>query len=165
LVISKKTGELVVGTHGRGVWILDISVVDHVARFGVPKDFALLDILPFDRLPVQKAGPINPAKDFIGENPTPGAVIRVYIPNGDGLVGVPSVKIVDGSGKTVANLQGTKEKGFQQFFWPVPESIAEIGGGMALSEPVKKQLETSYRIKAELDGKVIEKTFIIRERP
>jgi len=165
LVISRKTGELVVGTHGRGVWILDISVVDHVARFGVPKDFALLDILPFDRLPVQKAGPINPAKDFIGENPTPGAVIRVYIPNGDGLVGVPSVKIVDGSGKTVANLQGTKEKGFQQFFWPVPESIAEIGGGMALSEPVKKQLETSYRIKAELDGKVIEKTFIIRERP
>ena len=170
LVISRKTGELVVGTHGRGVWILDTSLVDHVARFGVPKGFSLLDIAPFERLPAQKAVTINPAKDFIGENPKSGAVISLFVPNGDHLVGVPLVKIVDPSGKTVVTLSGKKQNGFQQFFWPLPlnesnSSPKSEGTAIAPGEQVKKQKETSYRIKAELDGKVIEKTFIVKERP
>ena len=196
LVVSRKTGELVVATHGRGIWVLDPSFVVHVARFGFPKGFTLLDIPPFERLSPQKMVTIDRSKDFIGQNPLPGAVIGVYIPGGtepgtgaplgQEKAKVPRIKILDPSGKTVATIQESKGPGFQQYSWAVPSLGKPVAGagesgpanapgpakplvtganGVASPDGAKKQKETIFRIIAELDGKVVEKPLIVREKP
>ena len=164
LVVSKKTGELVVGTHGRGVWILDLSFVTHVQKFGLPKAFSLLNILDFDRGPLQRPTKIRPGLDFIGTNPKAGVELGIYVPKG--AKGLPQITIVDPTGKTVTTLMGGKTEGFQSIYWVVPNpGLMPVDPQAKTAENSKKGRETVYRVTAELDGQRIEKSLLVRENP
>ncbi len=164
LAASRKTDELVVGTHGRGVWILDLSVAIYVQKFGIPKKFSLLDISDFERLPLQRVTKIRPGLDFIGTNPKPGVELGFYVPRG--AKGNPQINIVDSAGKVVASLKGRNNEGFQSIYWDVPIPVPLAVDPVAKTpENGKKARDLVYRVSAELDGQKIEKSFLCREKP
>ncbi len=164
LAVSQKTKELAVGSHGRGVWILDLSFATHIQKFGVPKEFTLLEISDLDRLPMQKVTKVRPGLDFIGTNPNPGVALGLYVPKG--AKGIPQITVLDSTEKAVTTILGNKTEGFQSIYWVVPNlAPLAVDPNAKSGENSRVSREKTFRVRAELDGQRIEKSFLVREKP
>jgi len=124
--------EIVVATHGRGIWILDVAalrqITPTVARMTTPK---LLNPSPVIRWQIQPGtvGPFSVSqRRFIGQNPPFGATIDYILPE---RIAKASLKIVDISGRTVAELKPQTTAGLHRLFWnlqvPPPKKGEEAG--------------------------------------
>src|SRR5882762_2743527 len=133
IVVHSRDNDLVVGTHGRGIYILDdISALQQLSSNVLDDDAHLFDVRPGTiwlndpRLSRSLGG----AKLFRGANPTPGTAISYYlkaVPSGD-----VKITISDYTGKVVRNITGTKEAGLNRIQWnlrgdPPPRPVG--GGG------------------------------------
>ncbi len=106
LVVQKNFNDLVVGTYGRGFWILDdVTPLQQWTREIADADVHLFDPRHAYRLR-NVASRINvPSDQCLGENPPYGASINYYlkaIPAGD-----VTVTIEDEAGRMVRTLSGT----------------------------------------------------------
>jgi photosystem II stability/assembly factor-like uncharacterized protein len=116
LTVQEHFNDLVVGTHGRGFWILDditplqqleSNVLNSDAYLFAPRPaFRFRDITdPFD----QNEDPTA------GKNPTYGASINYYLkaaPRGD-----VSIQILDAKGQIIRYLQGSGLPGINRIWW------------------------------------------------
>ncbi len=112
LQIQSGMNDLVVATHGRGVWILD-DVQPIQAFSGIAKPAVAL-FAPPDAYRMWQASPVNsftdqtlPDSDFVGQNRAP-ALFSYYLPRAARRV---EIDIVDGSGRIVKHLAGKKVTG------------------------------------------------------
>ena len=155
--------EIVVGTHGRSIWALDVSalrqITPAVVKANAPK---LLGPSAAVRWQVQPggAGPfMESMRRFIGTNPVRGATIDYILPKKTNRV---ALKIVDVSGKTVAELKPSGEAGLNRVVWnlqtvniPRPKNVSE---GELLANPFGQALFGSsigtgtYRVVFSVDG-------------
>ncbi|MFN2532230.1 MAG: WD40/YVTN/BNR-like repeat-containing protein [Pyrinomonadaceae bacterium] len=137
IVVHPRDNDLVVGTHGRGIYILDD--IGPLQQFATSKvldaEAFLFDVRPGTiwmndpRLGRSQGG----AKLFRGSNPQPGTAVSYYLksaPTGD-----VKITIVDYTGKVVRNIVGTKEQGINRIQWnlrgdPLPRPAGGgFGGG------------------------------------
>ena len=111
---SRRAGELVAGTHGRGVWILDVSPLRRLEPKALEADAHLFRPGPA----VLRAGEIRPRlygqKRFVGENRPPGAVL--YYRLGGNTEGV-SLRVDGPDGKPVRRLKASSKGGVHRVFW------------------------------------------------
>jgi hypothetical protein len=116
IVIQEHFNDLVVGTYGRGFWILDDmtpirdltpEVLDSEAHLFAPRPAYRFRYV---RPPMSVRGdPVT------GQNPPYGADINYYlksVPTGD-----VKITILDGVGETVRALDGTKKPGINRIWW------------------------------------------------
>ena len=118
IIVHSRDNDLVVGTHGRGIYILDdISALQQLSTKALDVDAQLFDVRPGTiwlndpRLSRSAGG----AKLFRGANPSPGTAISYYlkaVPSGD-----VKITISDYTGKVVRNITGTKEAGLNRVQW------------------------------------------------
>jgi photosystem II stability/assembly factor-like uncharacterized protein len=139
ILVHPRDNDLIVGTHARGIFILDdITPLQQLSRSKVlDKDAFLFDVRPATqwmndaRLGRYSGG----AKNFRGANPAPGTAISYYLkdaPSGD-----VKISITDYTGKVVRNIVGTKDVGINRMQWnmrgdppPRPANLpAGFGGG------------------------------------
>ncbi len=135
ILVHPRDNDLIVGTHARGIYILDdITPLQQLSRSKVlDKDVFLFDVRPATewlndaRLSRYSGG----AKNFRGANPAPGTAISYYLkdaPSGD-----VKITISDYAGKVVRNIVGTKEVGINRFQWNMrgdpPPRPANLPGG------------------------------------
>lgn len=79
LAFQSATGDLVLGTHGRSVWILDdAKALDHYGAVAAGKAPSLLPITPTPLRRLYTPQAWYGAGEFFGPNPPDGAVIRFY---------------------------------------------------------------------------------------
>ncbi|MBY0457219.1 MAG: hypothetical protein K2V38_07770, partial [Gemmataceae bacterium] len=78
LVIHPRERELVVGTHGRGVWVVDVSPLEQLTAEVLKSDAHLFDITPVAALKPAKRDSDPPA-GFKAANPSGRPVVSVYI--------------------------------------------------------------------------------------
>ena len=137
ILIHPRDNDLIVGTHGRGIFIIDdISPLQQLSEKVTNSEVHLFDVRPgtiwFNDARLGRFW--GGAKLFRGANPAAGTAIQYYLksaPSGD-----VKLTIADYTGKVVRNLTGTKEAGLNRVQWnlrsdppPRPPGGGGFGGG------------------------------------
>ena len=106
--IAEPSDDLVVGTHGRGVWILDDL---RPLEAWYPRSLEKVTLYaPRTAVRSWRGAPVNtfagsvPANAFVGENAPYGALLSYYLPGP--AHDKPAIEIVDASGRVVRHLTG-----------------------------------------------------------
>ena len=128
LVIHPRDNDLVIGTHGRGIWIVDdLTPLVEWSATVARADASLFSIQPATIFNFLKNDSWQGNDEFIGENPPFGALISYHLGRA-----APSARI------TVANRQGTvvrtleapSSAGLHRVAWDLRhEPPPDIGGG------------------------------------
>ena len=117
IVVQEHFNDLVIGTYGRGFWIMDditplqqltAEVASSAAHLFEPRD-----AYRFNPRTAPASQTIDPS---VGENPPNAAFINYWI--GGGNVGADvSVRITDADGAVVRTLEGSSDAGVNRVFW------------------------------------------------
>ena len=131
LVVQEHFNDLVIGTYGRGFWILDdITPLQQLTPEDLGSEAHLFAPRPAYRFravagPVpERVGGVTP-DPAAGVDPPYGASINYYlgsVPEGD-----VTITVLDANGRTVSTLRGTKEPGINRVWWNLrSEPIKDI---------------------------------------
>jgi hypothetical protein len=119
LAIHPRDHDLVIATHGRGIYIVDdITPLRKLTREVVEKDVAFLDSRP---TPMYIAGfefSFGDDTQFEGPNPPEAAMITYYLKKRH-LIGDLKLEVYDPDGKLVSTLPGGKRRGLNRVPWPM----------------------------------------------
>ena len=135
LVIHPRDNDLVVGTHGRGIWILDdITPLERLAMSAAPAA-TVFPARPATSY-TMAGGPSSPGdREFFAPNPAFGAILT-YLVRPGATTGTMSLAIVDAEGNVVRELPARSEPGVHRTSWDLrwanptgaPERPAPEGG-------------------------------------
>jgi hypothetical protein len=117
LAIHPTAGEMVAATHGRSLWVLDITplrqITDKVLKS--PAHLFEPNSAVYWRPEPSKGSPFgNGSRRFYGENPPRGAVLYYSLTRKPEQL---ELRIVDHTGKTVRQLQAKTEPGLHKVIW------------------------------------------------
>ena len=116
LVIQEHFNDLVVGTYGRGYWILDdLTPIQKMNQTVRDASVHLFPPVPTYRFR-PSAQPVTMSDDpSAGQNPPYGAAISYYLKSAP--AGDVKIKIEDAKGQLVRTLNGTKNAGLNRIAW------------------------------------------------
>ncbi len=176
-----QTDDLLVASHGRGVWILD----DLGALRGLPAARASATatmFAPRTAYLMWQWAPINsfeggtlPDNEFVGENPDYGALISYYLPKP--AARHPAIDVVDGSGRVVRHLSGDdvpNEAGINRTSWDLAEDGPEQWHGTYKENQGPEEGPSvvpyhHFTLRLHVDGATVEQTVEVlpdpREKP
>ena len=116
IVIQNHFNDLVVGTYGRGFWILDdLSPLQQLSASVTSESSYLFEprsAYRFHNITSPQAMPNDPSD---GENPPYGAAINYWL--GADVEGEVVLRIEDDRGETIRTLDGTKRQGINRVWW------------------------------------------------
>jgi len=117
LVVQPRTSDLVVATHGRGIWIIDdVTPLRHLTPALLNADAAVLPTRPVvQRIEAFGGWPEGDAS-FTGTNPPTGAVITYYQKSRH-LFGKLKLEVRAGNGKLIDTLPGNVRRGIARVTW------------------------------------------------
>ncbi len=116
LVVHPRDNDLILGTHGRSIYILDdISPISGLTEAVLAADAHLFEIRPATIFVLWKRDTYSGQQYFAGPNPPFGALINYYLktPPAYGA----KITILDAAGQTVRELTGTVEAGINRIAW------------------------------------------------
>ncbi len=117
-------GEIVAATHGRSLWITDISALRQIAPENLKDKIALFKPSTAIRWQGEPTrGGTN--RRFVGTNPPSGAGIYYMLPKKAGRV---TLRILDVEGTTVRELRGLSEPGLHRLTWDLASAPAGARG-------------------------------------
>ncbi len=116
LVIHPRDGDLVVGTHGRAIYILDdVSPLGGMTPEVAASELHLFPPRPATIIQRWKHESYSAQRVFIGPNPPFGAMLTFYVKTP--ATARATISIRDGSGTVVRELEGTTDAGFNRVVW------------------------------------------------
>jgi hypothetical protein len=119
LVIHPRDNDLVIGTHGRGIWIVDdITPLRALTPDVLAKDAVFLSAEPTIQSISGYGGWVNGDAAFVGPNPTDEAVV-VYYQKKRHIFGDLRVEVLDPAGKVLAAIPSSKRRGLSRATWPM----------------------------------------------
>ncbi len=127
--LHKKTNDLVVGTHGRGVIIIDdISILRQLNDENMAKDLFFFKTKPTSIVESNGFGGSSTETQFVGENPSTAARI-IYHLNKKHLLGKMTLEIQDANGNKVTELGPGKSKGINIVEWYYSSKPPKVAQG------------------------------------
>jgi len=115
--VHAREHDLVIGTHGRGIWIVDdLTPLRGLTSEVLSRDAAFLPGRPVQQRMPASGGWVEGDAAFVGENPTGGAMITWYQRTRH-LYGPIRLEILDAGGKVVETLSATKRRGINRVSW------------------------------------------------
>ena len=175
--IHPREHDLVIGTHGRGVWIIDdIRPLERLTAEAVKSDailFGVKDAVLFSyRTTVDNYSDTG----FAGPNSPFGAAVSYYLDKT--AIGRPvrlKLSIQDKDGREVATPFMTREPGLNRVYWnlrggaapaaPEPAEGAAAAAGAAMSGLAPYALPGEYKAVLEVGGRKMEAPFKVLEDP
>ncbi len=117
LVIQPDESDLVIGTHGRGIYIIDdISPLRQITPEVLASDVYIFDAEPYVMRSRGGGMQFSGSAEFVGDNPSEVAKIAYYLKKRH-LFGDMKFEIFDSEGKLVKTLPGSKRKGINRIDW------------------------------------------------
>lgn len=183
LVVHPRDPDVIIGTHGRGLWIVDdISALQQLTPEVMAAPAHVFENEVATRwLDIQPMG-TGGAFAFEGENPTRDAVINYWI--GDGVSGEVTLRISDVTGSSERSYTIEARPGINRLEWdmrydPTPEQVREWEeqrdrirrtgrGGRGFNEDGPEGDEApvgTYRVTLTVNGTDYVGAVIIREDP
>jgi hypothetical protein len=189
--VKVKNGDLVLGTYGRGIIILDdIVFLEEMTGEILEEDAYLFPIREAEQYYLNNRDLSNKAARFAGPNPEYGALLTYYLKDGpapadaaredapaeeDAPPGPPtvSVQILNAEGTVIRELTGPDRQGFNRIAWDLrraADSTEAAGGGQGPRRPSMADVEPGeYTVKLIARGGEMSRTVTIvpdrRRRP
>jgi photosystem II stability/assembly factor-like uncharacterized protein len=182
IVVHPRENDLVIGTHGRGIWIMDdITPLEELNRDVLASGAHLFSVRT-----ATSYNPYTPQGWTPGElaapNPRQGARIRYYLGAevGEGMVAASNgtdddtlkvkISIVDAGGALVREMEGPGEAGGHEVMWdlrlpPPYEPEPREQGGFFGAPAGPKVLPGSYTVRLEAPGQTLSTAFDVRLDP
>jgi hypothetical protein len=150
LAIHPREHDLLVATHGRGIYIVDdVTPLRTLTPEVVQKDVAFLASRPAPLLLSANEFVFGDDSQFDGQNPPEAATITYYLKKRH-LVGDLKLEIYDEKGTLVSTLPGGKRRGINRVSWPMrgpapkmPKAADIVYGSLLGSRPP----EGTYTVK------------------
>ncbi len=119
LVVHPRESDLIVATHGRGIYILDdITPLRQLTREVLEAEVAVLTARPTVAVIPSVGQRFGGDDEFVAFNPPEEATIVYYLKKRH-LFGDLKVEVYDADGKLVTTLPGGKRKGINRVSWPM----------------------------------------------
>jgi photosystem II stability/assembly factor-like uncharacterized protein len=137
IIIHPRDRDLIVGTHGRSIWILDdVSPLEQMNDETMTQDTVVFDVRPATAWmnDIQRQITVGGAKNFRGQNADPGTQISYWL---KGEANEVKVEISDVTGRIVRTLDGPKTAGLNRVRWTLqgnPVAGRGFGGGTGQAE-------------------------------
>ncbi len=135
IAIHPRDNDLIVGTHGRGAWVLDnIAPLQQLATAMASEAFAF-DIRPATRMQLWGKDASQGSKEFAAQNPPQGALIDYYL-KADQQSPI-TITVADSKGQTIRTIRSTANKaGVNRALWDLrhegpPPGAGGFGGGFS----------------------------------
>ena len=117
LAIHPRDNDLVIATHGRGIWIVDdITPLRALTPQSVVRHAGFFQVAPVVQQIGAGGGWANGDAEFVGQNPTGDAVITYYLQKRH-IFGDMKLEVHDSTGKLIASLPTTKRRGLSRATW------------------------------------------------
>ncbi len=130
ILVHPRDNDLIIGTHGRSIWILDdISALQQMTDAAAAADATLFPPRPAVawRNDITQSITVGGNKYFRGENPAAGTAISYYLKSAP--AGDVKITIADVTGRVVRELAGTKEAGLNRVQWNLRGNPIAGGAG------------------------------------
>jgi hypothetical protein len=172
LVVHPRDNDLVLGTHGRGIWILDkINALQELTPQVIASPSHLFTIAPAFQIRQTNLKAHTGDMWFRGENPANGAVIDYWI----GVPGIaPTVTVHTNGGQLVNTLRATGNRGVNRIVWNLRETDLPIrAGGFGdddapaggASTPGPLVAPGTYVVRMVVGGRTLEQKVEVRDDP
>ena len=126
LAIQPRDSDLVIATHGRGIWIVDdITPLRHLTPQLASQDAAFVSARPVEQRIEAQGGWANGAAAFVGDNPKDGAVITYYQRTRH-LFGKLKIEVLDESGAVLDELPASSRRGLSRIVWTMHRSPPHV---------------------------------------
>ncbi len=133
LDIQAREGDLIVGTHGRGIYILDdLTPLRALTQEVVDSKFALLPSRDAVMVLQTSSFGFSGDDEFVGRNP-PSAASIVYYQSRRHIFGDLKVEVYDADGELITTLPGGKRKGMNRVAWPMRLPAPKLPPATALA--------------------------------
>ena len=164
IAVHPRTQDLVMGTHGRGIWIIDdVTPLRNVTEDLSQKDFAFLQGRPVTQRIQGQGGWVEGDAAFNGANPPDGAVITYYQRTRH-LFGPIKIEILDAGGKLVDTIPASKRRGINRVTWTMqvaPPRVPRAAQIAFNSSQGPRVLPGTYTVRLTKDKAVYETKFEI----
>ncbi|MFL5343138.1 MAG: Type 1 glutamine amidotransferase-like domain-containing protein, partial [Gemmataceae bacterium] len=115
LVIHPRDRELVIATHGRSLFVLDIAPLEELTPEVLKSDVYLFALKPATVFEPRKPESPLPARTFKAPNPPLGATVYCYLRSAPDQPA--TLTVTDAAGKLVATLPPIREAGMHRAVW------------------------------------------------
>ncbi|MEY2440469.1 MAG: hypothetical protein QOI34_1854 [Verrucomicrobiota bacterium] len=124
--IQPRQNDLVLATHGRGIWIIDdITPLRALTPEMLAQDGAFISTRQVQQRIQGNGGWANGDAVFVGDNPPDGAVITYYQKSRH-LFGKLKLEVLDASGRVVDELPASKRPGLNRVTWSMTEKPPRV---------------------------------------
>ncbi|GAC1683199.1 MAG: hypothetical protein NVS9B3_01030 [Gemmatimonadaceae bacterium] len=144
--MSFRQRELVLGTHGRGVWVVGVAPLEAMTDTLLTERAHLFPLSPALQYHYRPAHHTDGSRPFVARNPARGAVISYYLK--DALTGPVDLYVTTAAGDTVRKLSGPGYAGLQQVTWDLGSDKPrprELRGPTTPAE-LRRVLPGEYRV-------------------
>jgi photosystem II stability/assembly factor-like uncharacterized protein len=159
LAIQPRENDLVLGTHGRGIWIIDdITPWRALTADLLKQEASFVSARPVQQRIEANGGWANGAAVFVGDNP-PDAAVITYYQRSRHLYGKLKIEVLDASGRVVDEVPASKRPGLNRVIWSMHEKpprvppAAQIAGAGTRGP---RLLPGIYTVRMTKAGKVTE---------
>jgi len=178
LVVHPRDHDLIAGTHGRSIWIVDdITALEQLGDDEMKGEAFLFDVRPATAWinDIQKQMNVGGAKYYRGRNPAPGTAVSYWLAKPASNV---KITISDITGREVRSIDGAKDAGLNRMQWDLranppargaaagQQGAGGGGGGFGRGRGNQGPVQPagSYLLKLVVDGKTVgTKTVVIDE--
>jgi photosystem II stability/assembly factor-like uncharacterized protein len=160
LKIHPRENDLVVGTHGRSLWVADISYLTEINAAMLAEDVHLFQ--PEMKVKWMNTGSNNSSSsNYAGESEPTGVPFNFYLKSEAKDV---KLQVLDGA-RVIYELSPSKKAGVNQVVWnftkrtePAPQ---QSGGGRQGFRGIPTADPGTYTVKLIVDGKIQTKSFVV----
>ncbi len=117
LAVHPRDGDLVLATHGRGIWIIDdLTPLRALASDLLARQAAFLPSRPLEQRMSAMGQFVTGDNAFVGQNPPPGVTISYYLRSRH-LYGPIKLEILDDKGEVIDTVPAGKRRGINRVSW------------------------------------------------
>ena len=171
LVIHPRDNALVLGSHARGVWVLDqLNALQEMTAEVAAMPAQLFSMQPAYQIRTTNLRPHAGDLVFRGQNPANGALVDYWVRDEGAKV---TLTVHDNAGRLVQTLTPTSTRGINRVVWNLryAELPVRSGGGEDDDEgprpttPGPLVLPGTYTVRLTHDGRTVEKKVVVKEDP
>ena len=132
LAFQTRDDDLVIATHGRGIWIVDdISPLRALHSQTLAQDATLIPGRPAQQRIESNGGWSDGDAAYAGQNPASGATITYY-QKARQVIGRLKLDVLDAKGNLVTTLPASNRKGLNRVVWSMHEDPPQTPSGATL---------------------------------
>jgi photosystem II stability/assembly factor-like uncharacterized protein len=126
LAVQPRENDLVLATHGRGIWIVDdIVPLRNLKPETLSQEVAFISARPVQQRIEGNGGWANGDAVFVGDNPPDAAVINYYQKERH-LFGKLKIEILDATGRVIDEVPASKRPGLNRVTWSMREKPPRV---------------------------------------